>query len=83
MIASFHFMVKFLQINPIHSIPTIVDDGFALWESRAILRYLCNKYAPDSTLYPKEPQKRAIVDRWLDFDMSLDKSLKQALVCHL
>ena len=64
------------QINPAHLIPTIVDDGFVLWESRAIMQYLCNKYAPDNTLYPKDPQKRAIVDRWLNFDISLLNSSK-------
>ncbi len=60
--------------------PTIVDDGFALWESRAIMQYLCNKYAPDSDLYPKDPKERAKVDRMLNFDISLFGSIRQAKV---
>ena len=37
--------------------------------SRAILSYLVNKYGKDDNLYPKDPQKRALVDRMLYFDI--------------
>ena len=58
----------FSQINEAGQVPAIDDDGFKLGESRAIATYLCNKYAPDSELYPKDPKKRAQVDRLLYFD---------------
>ncbi|RWS06733.1 glutathione S-transferase 1-1-like protein [Dinothrombium tinctorium] len=64
-----HLKQEFLKINPAHILPTIVDDGFALWESRAINRYLLNQYAPSNDLYPNDLKKRAIVDRMLDFDL--------------
>ncbi len=53
-------------MNPNGRIPTIDDDGFVLWESHAILRYLANKSGAD-TLYPHEPRARARVDQWLDW----------------
>ncbi|CAG2167928.1 unnamed protein product [Oppiella nova] len=63
------FSEEYLKLNPNHKVPTIVDDDLVLWESRAIMQYLCNKYAPNSSLYPSNPKDRALVDRWLYTDM--------------
>ncbi|GAB0096826.1 uncharacterized protein DMENIID0001_123940 [Sergentomyia squamirostris] len=69
LMAGEHLKPEFLKLNYQHTVPTLVDNGFALWESRAILSYLVEKYGKDDSLYPKDPQQRARVNQKLYFDM--------------
>ena len=55
-----------LEQNPNGLVPVIVDGDFVLWESNSIIRYLANKWAAEALL-PTEPQPRAEVDRWIDW----------------
>jgi len=63
-----HKTEAFLKMNPTHTVPTLDDNGFYMWESRAIMGYLVNQYGKDDKLYPKEAKKRAVVDNMLYFD---------------
>lgn len=56
----------FRTLNPNGLVPTIDDDGFVLWESNAIVRYLAAKHAP-GTLWPTDVRARADADRWMDW----------------
>lgn len=51
-------------LNPNHKVPTLEDDGFALWEGNAILFYLASK-APHSGLWPADLREQANALRWL------------------
>ena len=57
---------EFLALNPNAMVPVIKDDGFVLWESNTIIRYLASRYG-DAHLYPTEPQARARIDQWIDW----------------
>lgn len=56
----------FLAINPNGRVPAIVDDGFAVFESGAILIYLAEK---TGLLMPTDVQGRSRVIQWLMFQM--------------
>jgi glutathione S-transferase len=53
---------EYLAINPRHQVPSIVDDGFALSESSAIVEYLEETH-PERPLFPKSPRERAMARR--------------------
>jgi glutathione S-transferase len=64
----------YVRLNPDRSIPVIEDfrgtdvggEPFVLWESNAIVRYLCAHDGED-TLWPGNVKARALADRWMDW----------------
>ncbi|MDX6439194.1 MAG: glutathione S-transferase [Gaiellaceae bacterium] len=55
---------EFLQKDPAHLTPMIEEEGLprgSMWESCAIMQYLCNKHDLDH-FYPKDPAQRAMID---------------------
>ena len=56
----------FLRMNPNGRIPVIEDDGFAVFESGAILIYLAEK---TGMFMPRDVQGRSRVIQWLMFQM--------------
>src|SRR5262249_15935258 len=61
---------EYLVLNPNGLVPTIDDDGFVLWESNPIVRYLAAKHAM-GTLCPADLRKRADADRWMDWQQTV------------
>jgi glutathione S-transferase len=59
---------EFLKLNPNAQVPVIIDDGFVLWESNAIMRYLSESRR--SGLWPVAVQERALVDQWLTWQVA-------------
>ena len=57
---------EYRQINPMGKVPTIVEDGFILYESDAILRYLAAKFGAGD-LWPHDERVRARADQWSDW----------------
>lgn len=53
-------------INPNRLVPAMNDNGFILWESNSIIRYLCRQYG-DGSLCPADPQQRALADQWMEW----------------
>ncbi|WP_207536729.1 glutathione S-transferase family protein [Sabulicella rubraurantiaca] len=61
---------SYLAMNPMARVPTIVEeDGFSLWESNSILRYLVARHAPSSPLHPADPHTRAGIEKWMDWQL--------------
>ncbi len=56
----------YLALNPNAKVPAIDDNGFVLWESHSIMKYLCGKYG-NNALYPTDAETRAHIDKWLDW----------------
>ena len=54
----------YLSLHPFGKIPAIVDDGFVLYESHAILRHIDRK-AASPALIPSDPRQAARMDQLL------------------
>lgn len=56
-----------VNVNRFKKLPAIVDNGFQLSESIAILRYLANRNKIADHWYPQDDQKRARIDEYLEW----------------
>jgi len=57
---------QYRNLNPNGLVPTIEEDGFVLWESNAIVRYLAAKHSAGK-LWPENLNVRAEADKWMDW----------------
>ena len=61
----------YLAINPNSLVPTLEeDDGFTLWESNAIVRYLAVKHSA-RVLEPADLKVRARAQMWMDWQLTV------------
>ena len=71
---------EYLAMNPNGLVPVIEHDGFVLWESNAIVRYLAARFG-EGTLWPTDVEMRASADRWMDWQMgSLNPAIGPAFI---
>jgi len=61
----------YLAMNPNGLVPTLEeDDGFLLWESNSIVRYLAAKHQA-TVLEPKDLRTRALASKWMDWQIAV------------
>jgi len=62
----------YLAMNPNGLVPTLEEeDGFLLWESNSVVRYLAGKHDKSGVLEPKDPKHRALASQWMDWQLSV------------
>ncbi len=66
---------EYRKMNPTGLVPTIDDDGFQLWESHSIVRYLCAKHSA-GTLWPTDLRVRADAERWMDWAFTFQGAMR-------
>ena len=59
----------YLARNPNALVPLLDDDGFTLWESNVIVRYLAARHGA-GRLYPADLQRRFDAERWMDWQQT-------------
>ena len=67
---------EYMRMNPNSLVPTIEDDGFVLWESHSIVRYLAAKHGA-GRLWPTDLRRRAHAERWLDLTNAFQRELQR------
>ena len=66
---------EYRKMNPTGLVPTIDDDGFTLWESHTIVRYLCAKHSPGK-LWPADLRARADAEHWMDWAFTFQSAMR-------
>jgi glutathione S-transferase len=66
---------EYRRMNPMGRVPTIDDDGFVLWESHSIVRYLSAKHSAGN-LWPTDLRLRASAERWMDWAFALQAAMR-------
>jgi glutathione S-transferase len=68
---------EYRRMNPNGLVPTLEEDGFILWESHSIIRYLSAKHGK-GVLWPVDERARAVANQWMDWAFSFQASVRDA-----
>ena len=61
----------YAAMNPNATVPTLVmPNGYSLWESNAILRFLARTQPGGERFYPRDAEGAGLVDRWMDWTLA-------------
>ena len=66
---------EYRKMNPNGLVPTMEEDGFVLWESHSIVRYLAAKFGK-GVLLPMDERSRAVASQWMDWACSFQASFR-------
>jgi glutathione S-transferase len=64
-----HKSREHLERHPFGMVPVLEDDGFEVYESRAIVRYLDQRF-PEPSLTPRDIRARARMEQWISVEQS-------------
>ncbi len=68
---------EYRRMNPNGLVPTLEENGFVLWESHSIVRYLAAKHGK-GVLWPMEERTRAVANQWMDWAFTFQGSVRDS-----
>src|SRR5260221_4988159 len=68
---------EYRKMNPNGLVPTMDENGFILWESHSIVRYLSAKFGK-GVLWPMDERIRGVANQWMDWSFSFQASVRDA-----
>jgi glutathione S-transferase len=77
-----HKQPAYLALQPFAKVPAAEHDGFVLFESRAIARYIDEAF-PGERFTPAALKERALMDQWISVEMMEHYPTAHALVLEL
>ena len=68
---------EYRRMNPNGLVPTLEHDGFVLWESHSIVRYLSGRYGK-GVLWSMDEQTRALANQWMDWAFTFQNAVRDS-----
>jgi glutathione S-transferase len=68
---------EYRKMNPNGLVPTMDENGYILWESHSIVRYLSAKFGK-GVLWPMDERTRGVANQWMDWAFSFQGSVRDA-----